>query len=628
MLRIVRLQKDLARRIRAAGAARDLREQLERTFGRAVVRELEHRVGGDNADHRHVRKVEALGDHLGAYQNPCLAPAELPDDALVRVLLARGVVVHAQHRDVREEALHFLLHALRARAEVLDVLAPALRADRRDSLLLPAVVAAQRVFRAVVRHGDVALGAGDGVAAAAAGDERRVAAPVDEQNRLLARVQAALQAVQQRAGEDRAVALGQLLAHINDVHLRHRPVIDAARHGDQRQVAPARERKGAHARRGAGQQQRGPLPLAAHARQLARVVARRVVRDVAALVLLVDDDEAHVFQRRKDRRARADDHAHFAPADAPPLVIALSRGQARVQHRRVLAKARAEPHDHLRRQRDFRHEHDGRLAQLGRVAHGADEHLRLAAARHAVEQKRALPRRHRGQERIEHVLLLVRELRVLRGQALHRAVRAAHHLALFQLHKAHFTQRMERRAHVAQLRAKRLARQFAALALHQQAQYGGALGRALLGSEHLRAHGGVHGQHRDLLCLLRDALAAHLRREHEPKRLRQRAERRLLDFLRQLKQGGQHGGIVLQRARDVLYAALRQVAVLREAHDHTLHLPLPAEGNVHAHAGTQAQPPGHAVGEHTVHILVRDIHDHLAKRHARFLPTFSPSIIA
>ena len=412
------------------------------------------------------------------------------------------------------------------------------------------------------------------------------------------------------------------------MYLRHRAIVHAARHGEQRQVAPARERKGAHARRGAGQQQCSPLPLAAHARQLARVVARRVVRDVAALVLLVDDDEAHVLQRRKDRRARADDHAHLAPADAPPLVVTLARGQARVQHRGVLAKARAEPHDHLRRQRDFRHEHDGRLAQLGRVAHGADEHLRLAAARHAVEQKRALPRRHRRQERVKHVLLLARELRVLRSQALHRAVRAAQHLALVQLHKAHFTQRVQRRAHVTQLRAQRLARQLAAFALHEQAQYGGTLGRALLGGKHLCAHSRVHGQHRDLLRLLCDALAAHLRRKHEPKRLRQRAERRLLDGLRQVEQRGQHGGIVLQRAAHILHAALRQVAVLREAHDHALHLPLAAEGNVHAHAGTQRKPPGHAVGEHTVHILVRDIHDHLAKRHARFLPTFSSSIIA
>ena len=83
-------------------------------------------------------------------------------------------VHHIQKVRLREEILYFLLNPLRARAEILDIPAVAFRADGRHRLFLSAVMAAQRVFRAVIGHGDIALGAGNRIAAAAAGNVKLV----------------------------------------------------------------------------------------------------------------------------------------------------------------------------------------------------------------------------------------------------------------------------------------------------------------------------------------------------------------------------------------------------------------------------------------------------------------------
>ena len=291
-----------------------------------------------------------------------------------------------------------------------------------------------------------------------------------------------------------------------------------------------------------------------------------------------------------------------------------------MEHRRILAEAGAEPGDHLRGQRDFRHQHNRRPAHLRGAADGADEHLGFAAARHAVKQKLALSRFHRGQKLGQHVLLLAGKLRVLRGKALHLAVWPAQALPLFQLHKAHPAKGVQRVAAVADGFAERRRRQLHVRRVGQRPQHLRPLGRANLRRDHLPQHIRRDGQHGNLPLFFMDALAAHLRGEHQPQRHRQRAKRRPLDFLRQFKQRRQHRGIILQRVADILHALGRQVAIRRHFDDHALQPPRPKR-HVDAHAGADVQPRRHAVGEHMIHIRVVDIHDHLTKRHD--VPPFS-----
>jgi hypothetical protein len=68
------------------------------------------------------------------------------------------------------------------------------------------MVAEQQLDVAVVDHRQRAVRAGDGVSALAAGDGGGRAAPVEEENRLLADVERRTERLQQRAAEHAAVA--------------------------------------------------------------------------------------------------------------------------------------------------------------------------------------------------------------------------------------------------------------------------------------------------------------------------------------------------------------------------------------------------------------------------------------
>ena len=178
---------------------------------------------------------------------------------------------------------------------------------------------------------------------------------------------------------------------------RQRPAVDAARQAQAGQRARA-----LRPRRGAAQQQQRAAALGALGGDVARVVAGVALVLVGGVVLLVDDDQAEVLDRREHGRARTDADPRLARAQAPPLVVALGRAQPRVQHRDGVAEALDEaPHD-LRGQRDLRDEHDRAAPLLERDRGGAQVDLGLAGAGHAVQQPlrraRRVPRARRRRE--------------------------------------------------------------------------------------------------------------------------------------------------------------------------------------------------------------------------------------
>jgi len=81
------------------------------------------------------------------------------------------------------------------------------------------------------------------------------------------------------------------------------------------------------------------------------------------LVFLVHDDEAERFDGRKNRRTRAMTMRARALAYLVPFIVAFAGGQMAVQDRHErLEFAGTEPRleslDRLRRERDFRHQHN------------------------------------------------------------------------------------------------------------------------------------------------------------------------------------------------------------------------------------------------------------------------------
>src|SRR5262249_15841784 len=71
-----RLHENAAPFIAAAGAAGDLGDELKRPLGCSQITKMERRIGVNDADERHIREIETLGDHLRAEQDFYLAGAK------------------------------------------------------------------------------------------------------------------------------------------------------------------------------------------------------------------------------------------------------------------------------------------------------------------------------------------------------------------------------------------------------------------------------------------------------------------------------------------------------------------------------------------------------------------------
>ncbi len=144
---------------------------------------------------------------------------------------------------------------------------------------------------------------------------------------------------------------------------------------------------GFEAGRGAAQNHGRVFEPRAHDGGVAGVVARRAVLLVSVLVFFIDDDQAEIFHRRKQRAARPDDHARRAIFDARPGLAAFGVGHAGMQKRDVGESMRKAPHG-LRRERDFRNEHNGALAVFDSARNRADVDLGLTASCDSKEQER------------------------------------------------------------------------------------------------------------------------------------------------------------------------------------------------------------------------------------------------
>ncbi len=246
------------------------------------------------------------------------------------------------------------------------------------------------------------------LAALAAEEARGVAPPVQEDEALLAPGEPGGEGVAQGRAED-GVASG--LEHgppVHDLDPREALRADATREEEPLVLAPQRVRVRLHGGRGRAQHHRAGLEARAHHRDVASVVPRALVLLVGPVVLLVDDDQPQVGNRREHRGAGAHDDPRVALPDAPPLIVPLPRRELAVQHRHRPPEARARrAHEH-RRQADLGHEDDRPPAPRESRLDGAEVDLRLPAARHAVEEERPERPSGEGVEQRPQRRLLVR----------------------------------------------------------------------------------------------------------------------------------------------------------------------------------------------------------------------------
>ena len=141
-----------------------------------------------------------------------------------------------------------------------------------------------------------------------------------------------------------------------------------------------------HVGRGAAQHDRRTGQPSDLHRHVARLVARRAVRLIGRIVLLVDDDQARVGQRREGGDARANHDLYLVGPDAPPFVGSLTLPQGAVQQRDFDAQIVLNSLEQGHRQGDLGHQHQRSPAGRQRGLDRRRVDSRLAARGRALEQ--------------------------------------------------------------------------------------------------------------------------------------------------------------------------------------------------------------------------------------------------
>src|SRR5581483_2074986 len=185
MVRNICLEDHLARRSSPSSTPGNLGQQLKRALRRAKIGEAQCEIGTDHPHESHPVDVMTLGDHLCAGEQvklPCVKSAEHP---LEISAITHRVAVEPANTYRGKRTVEQVFKLLGSRTEEVYVLAGALRTDRRDRLLMPAVVADHAVRAPVMRKRDRIILALQRLAATATQHYRRVPAPVQQDHRLL-----------------------------------------------------------------------------------------------------------------------------------------------------------------------------------------------------------------------------------------------------------------------------------------------------------------------------------------------------------------------------------------------------------------------------------------------------------
>ena len=287
---------DAAARL-APGTADDLMQQLKGALGGARIAVGKAEIGVHHPHQIEPGKMMSLGDQLGADDDVEAACGHLVQ--LLAQALERFDEVAGQHQDAapREQRGRLLLQPLDAgtdRYERVDRLA--LRTARRRRLREAAMMADQAAPEAVIDQPGIAVGTGQAKSALPAERERRVAATVEEQERLLAALDRAPHRLRQ-SRRDEAPARRTFEAQIDRLDGGKMRSAEAFRQVQAGVAAAPGVDLALDRRRGRHQHDRnGGFPRA-HDRHVAGVIAHAVLLLVCRVVLLVDDDEPEIGVR-------------------------------------------------------------------------------------------------------------------------------------------------------------------------------------------------------------------------------------------------------------------------------------------------------------------------------------------
>ena len=385
MLRTIGLNHDLSRPLSPSRPARRLGQKLKGPLRTAVVAVIQGQVSRQDSHQRHSRKIMSLHNHLGSHQNIRILFGKLCQDFFIAVLFPCGVRIHPEHPGTGKPPVELLLDLLGSRLKAQNI---GRRAGGTLSRLL-------RLIAAVMTHhfsprmlgqGHVAVRTFHHAAAAAAGDKARIAPAVEKEYDLLPSLQALIHQLLELLTENGAVPISQLLPQIHRVNQGQRPPRKPPVEGKQLIPAAHRPVIGFQGRCRGAQNQAGSFKLRQIFRGLPCMVTGHGLALVAALMLLVHDDQSQIGKRNKKSRSRADNHIYFSPSCPLALIITLPLRERGVDHRHPVSEPFVKTQKRLIGQGDLRNQHDTLLA-LGRnrLDQGKID-LCLSAARDSPDQ--------------------------------------------------------------------------------------------------------------------------------------------------------------------------------------------------------------------------------------------------
>ena len=178
------LNDDFTGALGAAGTPSHLNDQLGQPFGGAKVDAEQAGVGVDDADQGDIGQMVALGQHLGADENPPLAAVSAFQQGFHRAFAASAVAIHPHQADTGKTLGKLAFHPFRALAQRAQPLAAAAGAAIRDRALVTAVMAAKLRVAGVQGQAGIAAIAGGDPAAFMAKQGGGEAATVEEYQHL------------------------------------------------------------------------------------------------------------------------------------------------------------------------------------------------------------------------------------------------------------------------------------------------------------------------------------------------------------------------------------------------------------------------------------------------------------
>src|SRR5579871_6419637 len=187
MLRVIGLQQPFPRRRLPPGSANHLMQQLKCPFGAARVALAQSEVGIDHTDEREPRKMVPFGDELRADHDIGLALGDRFKFGLQPLDAAREIARQNERACLRKQRARFFFQSLDTGTERYErIRRPALWAGGRHRRLEAAMMADEPLAMTVLHQPSVAIRTAQAMSASATERKRRVAAPVQEQKRLLA----------------------------------------------------------------------------------------------------------------------------------------------------------------------------------------------------------------------------------------------------------------------------------------------------------------------------------------------------------------------------------------------------------------------------------------------------------